>query len=56
MPPIVTVGQKENLSQISIAIQFAVCVNVKKQIAKPRITKLKRNNMQVQKKKKFLHS
>ena len=29
MSEVVTVGQKENLSQISIAIQFALCVNVK---------------------------
>ena len=26
MPAVVTVGQKENLLQISIAIQFAPCV------------------------------
>ena len=29
MPAAVAVDQKENLSHVSIAIQFALCVNVK---------------------------
>ena len=43
MSAVVTVGQKEN-SQISVAIQLALCVIVKKkkQIAKPKATKLKK--------------